>query len=336
MTTSYTTRGLAPPPAVSMSTMAMAGLLVDVYGLSELSPDATRATTCLWLLHPRLRTRSSMADIARRAVSAWNAQEEEEERGVLALAFDMPNHGSREVCARANLGWEGDNATHAIDMSGMVEGACLDMGLLMGLVGGYLKRVVDGHVVLGWSLGAHAAWRAVVTERRLDAAVVIVGCPDYTALLTDRAHRNGLPSPLIGTPFFPNSLLSSISSSDPASLLFGTPTTTPPLVPDSIPAEEQPRLGSILDKTLRGKRILCCSGRQDELVPYAVGTQRFLGLLGAAARRGGWYARGQLVVEDRVYEDAGHEFSAAMVQDALDFLLAAIAAGPRKETTPLL
>ncbi|PHH73941.1 hypothetical protein CDD82_5184 [Ophiocordyceps australis] len=320
--------------------MHMAGLLVDVYGLDRLPAASDKSAgvdiTCLWLLHPRQRTRGTMGDIGRRAVATWTsaARQQQSTRRLLALAFDMPNHGSREVDARANRGWAQGNAAHAVDMAGMVRGACLDLGLLMDLVGGYLGTEVDGHVVLGWSLGGHAAWQAVMTERRLDAAVVVVGCPDYTALLTHRAQENKLPSPLIGTSYFPNSLLSALSSCDPASILFAAPNAGPRVPTTDIPPHEQTRLRSILDSTLRGKRVLCCSGKKDTLVPYTVGTQPFLALLDAAARKGGWYADGQLEVQDRVYHDAGHEFCAAMVQDAVEFIIVAVAAGPHNKTGP--
>ena len=70
----YATRGLPPPPAVSMRTIPMAGLLVDVYGLDEL-PSPSIPITCLWLLHPRTRERSRMSDIAARTIAAWNGQQ---------------------------------------------------------------------------------------------------------------------------------------------------------------------------------------------------------------------------------------------------------------------
>ena len=38
---------------------------------------------------------------------------------------------------------------------------------------------LDQHIVLGWSLGGHAAWQVLFNEPRVTAAVVVVGCPDY-------------------------------------------------------------------------------------------------------------------------------------------------------------
>lgn len=74
---------------------------------------------------------------------------------------------------------------HAVDMMGMVKGGRVDMSGLMDVVAGYLQGhtdrevKVEGHVCLGWSLGGHAAWQAWMGEGRLDAVVVIVGCPDF-------------------------------------------------------------------------------------------------------------------------------------------------------------
>jgi len=38
---------------------------------------------------------------------------------------------------------------------------------------------LDQHLVLGISLGGHAAWQVLFNEPRVTAAVVIIGCPDY-------------------------------------------------------------------------------------------------------------------------------------------------------------
>ncbi|KAJ6437204.1 Flavonol synthase/flavanone 3-hydroxylase [Purpureocillium lavendulum] len=375
MADEYSTKGLPPAPAVSMRTIPMAGLLVDVYGLDELPPAETGAPlTCLWLLHPRTRTRARMADIARRTIYAWNEsplrqQQQQQQcqhgqgsssfsssttttaaattassghghdhgkrpRGLIALAFDMPNHGSREVSAAANQSWAGGNAQHALDMAGMVRGAAADAGFLMEVVGAYVGRegCVDAHVALGWSLGGHAAWQAVVGEDRVDAAVVVIGCPDLLGLLTDRASKANLDTggrPLLGSKYLPPSLIRSLAHHDPRAILFGgapgasgeAPVPTPPLDPT-----ERERLRPLLDRHLRGKKVLLCSGGADELVPHAR-TRPVAAVLEDAAR--GWYADGGLEVRDAVYEGVGHHFSAGMVGDAVEFLVRAVAAGPR-------
>lgn len=184
----YHTKGLPPPPAISKHTLPMAGLLVDVYGLDELPADkrSSLPITCLWLLHPRTRDRGTMMDIASRTIGAWTAAADAESarrrRGLIALSFDMPNHGTRLVSAVANESWEQGNETHAVDMLGMVKGAVADMGGLMDLVDAYLGVRADAHVCLGWSLGGHSAWQAWIGEDRIDASVVIIGCPDFMSM----------------------------------------------------------------------------------------------------------------------------------------------------------
>ncbi|KAL6864106.1 alpha/beta-hydrolase [Trichoderma novae-zelandiae] len=336
----YATKGLPPPPNVSMTTKPMAGLLVDVYGLEEL-PPAPAPVTCLWLLHPRTRARGVMHDIARRAVYAWNqnqiqiqiqnqnqaSRKQGQARGLVALVFDMPNHGSRTVSELANQAWDEGNEQHAMDMLGSVRAAAADVSLLMDQVGGYLGREeVDGHVCLGWSLGGHAAWESWFAEERLDAAVVVVGCPDLAGLLSSRAAASKLDcgeTGFLGSKYFPADTIAAIRKSDPKGILFGT--NPVPSLPLSQP--EQDRLRKILDNRVRGKKLLLCSGAADELVPYRH-AQPLIAVLRDAAE--GWYRDGGLEVDDRVYEGVGHRFSADMVGDAVEFLLRVVGEGGRR------
>lgn len=134
-----------------------------------------------------------MNDIARRAVYSWNQSPKQKQRGLVALVFDMPNHGTRMVSELANEAWDGGNEQHAIDMLGLVKAGAGDASGLMDLVAGYLGRETDAHVCLGWSLGGHAAWQAWFGEERMDAAVVIVGCPDLageSSLCVERIGRS--------------------------------------------------------------------------------------------------------------------------------------------------
>ncbi|PTB68501.1 hypothetical protein BBK36DRAFT_1156762 [Trichoderma citrinoviride] len=338
----YTTKGLPPPPNVSVTTKPMAGLLVDVYGLEEL-PPAPAPVTCLWLLHPRTRARGIMHDIARRAVYAWNQsqqsslskqqqqqqqQQQHSQRGLVALVFDMPNHGSRTVSALANGAWDEGNEQHAMDMLGFVRAGAADVSLLMDQVGGYLGRgqEVDGHVCLGWSLGGHAAWESWFAEERVDAAVVVVGCPDLAGLLSSRAAASKLDcgeTGFLGSKYFPADTIAAIRKSDPKGILFGTEPV--PSLPLS--QSEQDRLRAIFDgRRIRGKKLLLCSGAADELVPYKH-AQPLIGVLKDAAE--GWYKDGGLEVDDRVYEGVGHKFSAEMVSDAVDFLVRVVGEGRR-------
>lgn len=79
--------GLPEPPAVSVKTLAVTGIMVDVYGLEELPPGLTHVSV-LWLHNPRLGTKERMAPMAQRAVSEYNATKQAAStRGLIAAAF---------------------------------------------------------------------------------------------------------------------------------------------------------------------------------------------------------------------------------------------------------
>ncbi len=126
--------GLPPRPAVSRETHHMAGVDVDVYGLSELPAGATDVSV-LWLHHPRGWTREAMADIAARAVAAWKQAHVDDaslaasKRGLIAAAFDQRNHGSRLVRDGANDAWRAGNETHAQDVRLLPPILCVTFGL---------------------------------------------------------------------------------------------------------------------------------------------------------------------------------------------------------------
>lgn len=85
------TAGLLPdPPAVSMQTLAVTGILVDVYGLDELPSPTLTHVSVLWLHNPRLGDRTRMAPIAKRTVAEYNKlRAGSSTRGLIAAAFGM-------------------------------------------------------------------------------------------------------------------------------------------------------------------------------------------------------------------------------------------------------
>jgi hypothetical protein len=103
-----------PPPQVSAKTFHIAGILTVVHGLDEL-PASCKSISCLWLLHPRLSNKEKMADVASTCITDWN-QRFSGDRGLIAVAFDQRNHGSREVTPLANKAWREGNERHAQDM----------------------------------------------------------------------------------------------------------------------------------------------------------------------------------------------------------------------------
>lgn len=181
-----------PPPSISSKTYHIAGILTTVYGLDELDAQCD-SVACLWLLHPRLQTKDIMSPVAASFIYAWNTRRKSlsssnpsSKKGLIAVAFDQRNHGSREVDKLANEAWRSGNPRHAQDMFSVFHGTAVDTSLLMDHLGSYVfpepggkgKRVGE-HFVFGISLGGHAAWQVLLNEPRVSAAVVIIGCPDY-------------------------------------------------------------------------------------------------------------------------------------------------------------
>lgn len=80
---------LPDPPAVSMQTMTITGLLVDVYGLDEVPANLTHVSV-LWLHNPRLGDKARMAPMAKRVVGEYNKVRASGcTRGLIAAAFGM-------------------------------------------------------------------------------------------------------------------------------------------------------------------------------------------------------------------------------------------------------
>ena len=150
---------------ISSKTFHIAGILTTVYGLDNLPPSCT-SVSCLWLLHPRLGTKDRMEDIAIQCISSWNARRPwDSKRGLLAVAFDQRNHGSREVDKLANEAWRSGNPRHAQDMFSIYHGTAMDTSLLIDHLGSYITlpnpATIDENYVLGVSLGGHAAWQVL-------------------------------------------------------------------------------------------------------------------------------------------------------------------------------
>ncbi|OKP12768.1 hypothetical protein PENSUB_1500 [Penicillium subrubescens] len=113
-----------------------------------------------------------------------------------------------------------------------IQGTARDTSLLMDYLGAFVFPSDDckitENLVLGVSLGGHAAWSCLLHEPRVSGGVVIIGCPDYLNLMTDRASLSKLPSWTKSSPpgsqilyseAFPRSFVDLVKQYDPASLL---------------------------------------------------------------------------------------------------------------------
>lgn len=313
---------------VSWQRHNIGGILTTVYGTDEL-PQHPDEVVALWLLHGRGDTQDSMAYTAAAMLEAWNSQRRQHQhpnqKGLICICFDQRNHGSRMIENRNNISWKQGNPTHGPDMFSTYVGTAHDLSLLITQVPSYLPFKIHDHICGGVSLGGHATWVALMNEPRISAGMVIIGCPDYVRLMTDRAIRSKVQSAIssdppgqdfLGSPDFPQSLLAAIEQYDPAGILMGELDVVTGDDHLHSPSEREVQaLRPVVERTLAGKKIICLSGGKDKLVPYSQG-KIFLDWLKRGISQGGWAADQKIALEDIQDPHAGHEFSAVMRKEA--------------------
>lgn len=199
------------------------------------------------------------------------------------------------------------------------------------------EHSIVNNFVLGVSLGGHAAWHCVMHDPRITTAVVIIGCPDYVRLMSDRARLSKLVtwtssdppgSSFLGSTDFPKGLLEAVEKYDPAGFFLGEIVARNDQVYDRNPTvSEQRRLLPLMKRTLLGKKILNLAGGADRLVPYKCG-EPFLRWLKSATASDGWFSEGAVVLEDMVFEGVGHDVSPKMIEEAHRFVIEALRQTP--------
>jgi pimeloyl-ACP methyl ester carboxylesterase len=330
----------ATPQDISSIKKGINGIACTIYGLSELPKDVS-ALSVVWLLHPRLQTAETMTRFAAQAITVWNSRPSKgSPRGLIGVAFDQRNHGSRLTEAIRNEAWRQGNPKHAEDMYATYKGTADDVSSLITELPKHLPSGLpepDQHISFGVSLGAHAAWQNIIEDRRITAAVSIVGCPDFQRLMAQRASKSKLAdwdsstpkgTKFFGSPSFPDSLVDWVEKTNPAGKLMPIEIQAvlmPPLA-DPKPESLSPALLVTgykirLNRTLKGKAVLNMSGGKDKLVPYSA-SKTFLDYLKAASQDGekGWWKNNQFTLEDIVFKDAGHEATPEMVATAVAFI----------------
>ncbi|PGH12566.1 hypothetical protein AJ79_04187 [Helicocarpus griseus UAMH5409] len=340
-----------PAPKVSKKVFPISGVFCTIYGLEEL-PSQTNEVACLYLMHPRLNTAACMEGVAGYAIEDWNSRlrdgrvaPSQKNKGLIAVAFDQRNHGSRLVDKLSNEAWRQGNPKHAQDMFATFQGTARDVSHLIDLIPSYAfptcsHRITSNHV-LGVSLGAHAAWSCILHDPRVTSAVIIVGCPDYTNMMAERARLSKLPSwnnstppgsKFLGSESFPQGLVDAVKKYDPAALFLShmsDPAVAGPVRDGTLPDPTEADKGTLrplIKRCLGGKRVLLISGGKDKLVPYARG-EPFLGWLKRAIAPGGWFTDAAVTLEDLIYEEAGHEVTPPMIEQAIRFVGESLAAG---------
>lgn len=216
----------------------------------------------------------------------------------------------------------------------MADGTAVDTSHLLTYISSYIfptsNHTINNNIVLGVSLGGHAAWHCVMHDPRISTAIVIIGCPDYARLMADRARLSRLESwtkssPLgsqfLGSKDFPDSLIEAVAKYDPAGLLLGEIKSRRDEVYRRDPTyQEKKRLMPLMESALRGKRILNMAGGTDKLVPYKC-SEPFLSWLKNATATNGWFGDGKVVLEDIVFDGVGHEMSPGMVKEVHRFIV---------------
>jgi pimeloyl-ACP methyl ester carboxylesterase len=274
-----------------------------------------------------------MAPIAAQVIQSWNSRPQDHSgkgsKGLIAVSFDQRNHGSRLVDELHNQAWREGNPSHAQDMFSCLHGSATDTSHLISYLQSYIFHEpnhpsITQHLVLGISLGGHAAWHCLLSDPRITAAVVGIGCPDYTRLMTDRARLSKLQSyhstsppgaSFLGSKQFPKALQEAIAKSDPAGLFL--PAHFNPIGPDAeVDAAALAHFQQLLRQRLQGKRILNLSGKVDKLVPYAAG-EPFLNVFKKAIAEDPSLRIG---LDDVLFDNVGHAFPQSMVEKATDWI----------------
>ena len=211
---------------------------------------------------------------------------------------------------------------------GRPDGTACDASHLLTYLPSYLfpseeRRIID-NFVCGVSLGGHAAWLNFMSDRRFTAAIVVVGCPDYISLLSDRAHQSVRPTAgatFVGSKDFPESLVNAVGQYDPAGLLLGVDHAIKLERLTRGPREEEKAvITRVMSHAFRGKRILNLAGADDELVPYKC-AEPFLRWLKRVCGPGGSFEELGLHIEDIVFENVGHWLSPDMAEKVDAFII---------------
>lgn len=340
--TGSTAKSIPCPPPISRVEHVVSGLKTYTYGLAELPSNITEVS-CLWMLHPRLQTQSCMAPFSAQFIHNWNQRQSTSsngrKKGLIAVSFDQRNHGTREVSSIANEAWRSGNEKHAQDMFSCYHGTASDTSQLLDHISSYIfpeaddQRRITENIVFGISLGGHASWHVVMQDPRFSAAIIVIGCPDYTRLMSDRARLSKRKSwveskgrEFVGSADFPTGLVEAVRQYDPAGLLLGSLLERSPRrrreqehLYGDLTQEEKDVLLPLMAKTLGNRRIINLSGGADKLVPYAQG-KPFLDWLKSSITLGGFFEGGGLVFEDIIIDGAGHEVPSEMVEHMQRFL----------------
>lgn len=116
---------------------------------------------------------------------------------LIAVTFDLRNHGGRIVDSARNASWAEGNRSHAADMVSCIDGNVADLKNIVDFLPSYLNleslvntedvSIRYSNIVSGYSMGAHTAIRfASRFPNHVTMINPTIGCSDMTSLLVNR------------------------------------------------------------------------------------------------------------------------------------------------------
>ncbi|EXJ69290.1 uncharacterized protein A1O5_07326 [Cladophialophora psammophila CBS 110553] len=183
-------------PRSTKNEVIIGGLKVYVYGLAEVKQQGHTELAILYLAHGRNGTYLDVEDVAHEILHQYRINGRNKRAGLIAVAFNMRNHGDRIINHKANLTWSDGNDMHAQDMLSSIAGCAHDLELLIDYLPLYLPTYFENfyNVVSGISLGAHISWRMATSSAaargKIQGLAIVAGCPNLTALFLSRLGVN--------------------------------------------------------------------------------------------------------------------------------------------------
>ncbi|OGM45378.1 hypothetical protein ABOM_005623 [Aspergillus bombycis] len=159
----------------SKTTIDIGGFHVYFYGAEELSPQQAEDTVVLFHVHGRTRSYTDAELFAHQFLFQLK------QMGNFTKGFVV-------IDSVAAQDWSGGNQKHAHDMLAMIDGNVFDIQTVMKYLKVYTgdQFTTTEFVMSGLSLGGHTAWDVLSKVDGIKAAIIIVGSPNLTDLLTER------------------------------------------------------------------------------------------------------------------------------------------------------
>jgi hypothetical protein len=189
----------------SHDVVQIAGINTHVYGVDQaVKQAAADSHTSHWivlhLVHPRTRNYTYTERMAHLVLDSYykDSADRDPLPPLVAVTFDLRNHGERKVSEKANEDWACGNLTHAQDMVSGIIGTAQDVELVIDFFPAYLDPLIalrgaEGviaptkvvNIVSGVSQGGHVSWQVAAAGKAV-AVVPIIGSPYLTFMLLQR------------------------------------------------------------------------------------------------------------------------------------------------------